>query len=258
MIRIFTFALLMSCVTVSFAGLGQHDQWGDVIAVYKFENVRDSGPNHFNGNLQDGATIANNGKVGKCLYLRNKQAFASLDDRFLGIVGNFSVVAWVKTRSIAADEFILLSAASQEDDGSFSAISIGMHSDSITGLIADGEDDEVDGVSADNVDVADGQWNHVAFSLTEDFYRIFVNGEVVKERRNEGYTGFVGTNTSILVLSTSAGNHYIDEVGFFETGFSSYEVKGLYKDGLSKFMEVMPVNPEGLVTTTWADIKSAR
>ena len=258
MIRILTFTLLMSCVTVSFAGLDQHNRFDDVIAIYKFENVQDSGPRLFHGALRDNASLVANGKIGKCLYLRNEQAFASLDDQFLGVIGNFSIVGWVKTRSIAADASLLLSAASREDDGSFSAISIGIESESVVGLISDAEDDKIDGIIAEDVDVADGKWNHVAFSLTEDFYRIFVNGEVVEESRNEGYTGFVGNDTLILVTSTGAGNHYIDEVGFFETGFSPYEMKGLYQDGLSTFLEVMPVNPEGFATTTWAAIKSAR
>ena len=248
--------LLMSFASVSFAGLDQHGRLDEVIAVYKFENVQDSGPRSFHGALQDGASIVANGKIGKCLYLRNKQSYASLDDLFLGVIGNFSIVSWIKTRSIAAGKSILLSASSRGDDDSFSAISISIYSDKIIGLIADGEDDEVDGVIADDVDVTDGEWNHVAFSLTEDFYRIFINGEIAKEKRNTGYTGFVGNDTLIFVTSNSAGNHYIDEVGFFETGFSPYEMKGLYKDGVSKFMRIMPVNPEGLVTTTWADIKA--
>ena len=110
----------MSCVSISFAGLDQHNRFDDVIAVYKFENVQDSGPRLFHGALQDGASLVANGKIAKCLYLRNEQAFASLNDLFLGVVGNFSIVGWVKTRSIAADKSILLSAASRNDDGSFS------------------------------------------------------------------------------------------------------------------------------------------
>ena len=258
MVRILIFALLMSCVTLAFAGLDQHNRFDEVIAIYRFENVQDSGPRAFHGTLQDNASIVANGKIGKCLYLRNDQFFASLDDLFLGVVGNFSIVGWVKTRSIAVDESIILSASSTTDNGDFSAISMSIDSDSVVGLIVDGEDDEIDGIIANGVDVADGRWNHVAFSLTEDFYRIFVNGEVVKEEKNEGYTGFVGNDTLILVDSSSTGNHYIDEVGFFETGFSPYEIKGLYQDGLSTFLDVMPVDPEGLATTTWADLKSAR
>ena len=35
----------------------------------------------------------------------------------------------------------------------------------------------------------------------------------------------------------------------------SYEIKGLYKDGLQGFLEAMPVNPEEKVATTWSEIK---
>ena len=256
---------IMSLVSsTSFAGLDRHGRSDEVIAVYKFENVQDSGPRSFHGVLRDGASIVSTGKIGKCLYLWNNQSFTSLDDLSLGGIGNFSIVGWIKTRSIAADKSIILGAASEEDDEGFSAISINISSDlygsdTIIGFIADGENDGVDAVIAEDVDVTDGEWNHVAFTLTENFYRIFINGEVAKEKKNAGSTGFVGNHdTRILVTSTSAGNHYIDEVVFFETGFSPYEIKGLYNDGLSRFMRIMPVNPEGLVTTTWADIKAGR
>ena len=39
------------------------------------------------------------------------------------------------------------------------------------------------------------------------------------------------------------GDVLIDDAGFFETGFSSYEIKGLYNDGLEDFLEAMPVEP---------------
>ena len=51
-------------------------------------------------------------------------------------------------------------------------------------------------------------------------------------------------------------NTLVDEVGFFETGFSAYEIEGLYKDGLETFLEVMPVESQGKLATTWGGLKS--
>ena len=69
-----------------------------------------------------------------------------------------------------------------------------------------------------------------------------------KEHRSTDYLGFVSDNTFIS-LSTSndadiTDSIFIDELGFFETGFSIYEIEGLYEDGLSGFLEAIPVNPE--------------
>ena len=47
------------------------------------------------------------------------------------------------------------------------------------------------------------------------------------------------------------GSVLVDEVGFFEIGFSVDEVKGLYDDGLTDFLEAMPVDPREKVATTW-------
>ena len=52
------------------------------------------------------------------------------------------------------------------------------------------------------------------------------------------------------------GNAIIDNLGFFETGFSPYEIKALYQNGLHNFMEVMPVSPRNRLATTWGEIES--
>ena len=195
------------------------------------------------------------GKSGKCLKLTPDSTFANLDDLYLGVVGNFAIVSWVKTRRISNQDQLHIIASSTEDNGSISLISLAISGSEIVGLIVDGEDDEVDGLISEGHSIDDNKWHHVAFSLGEDFYRLFIDGVVVAEAKNEGYTGFVGNDTLIL-LSSEGATIYLDEVGFFETGFSIYEVKGLYNDGLSVFLKAMPVDPQGRATTTWGEIKS--
>ena len=257
MVRQFSLVLclLMATNGLANAGLDQHGKWDEVIAIYKFENTKDSGPRRFHGDLYDGASIVNNGKEGKCLRLEEDSNFLVVNDLFLGITGNFSIVGWLKTQSMQNQKSIDITVASKEDNGDFSMISFSIEITSIIAFIGDAEDDESDGVTSEIPNIANDKWNHIAFSLTEDFYRIFLNGEVIAEEQNHGYIGFVGNNTLVLIDSDSNGVHYIDEVGFFETGFSPYEVKGLYKDGLTKFLEIMPVNPQGRLATTWADMK---
>lgn len=63
----------------------------------------------------------------------------------------------------------------------------------------------------------------------------------------------------LLTIVTSAENNQntlVDEVGFFETGFSAYEIEGLYEDGLETFLEVMPVKSQGKLATTRGELKS--
>ena len=65
--------------------------------------------------------------------------------------------------------------------------------------------------------------------------------------------GFVADGTFIIIAGPSdedlTGSVLVDEVGFFETGFSVYEVKGLYDDGLTDFLEAMPVDPREKAST---------
>ena len=92
--------------------------------------------------------------------------------------------------------------------------------------------------------------------------QFFLNGEVMASQESKLYGRFMG-NMTVLGIGTAeekslTGSAYFDDVGFFETGFSIYEIKGLYNDGLTKFLEVMPIDPQDKVTTTWGEIKNRR
>ncbi len=260
MFRLFLILVLFNvCIFVN-AGLDEHGRFGEVIAVYYFDDSNDDGPNNFHGNLRNGASIVQGGKIGKCLKLRKDTYFAMLDDTFSSIVRNFSIVAWIKTSNISAQGDISISYSGENDDDSISEISLDITSDEIYGIIADGEDDEVDGLIARRLSIDDGKFHHIAFTLAEDFYRIFVDGEIVEEEKRQGYTGWVSNDTFILIDANRELTNpvYVDEVGFFKTGFSVYEVRALMNVGLAKFLDAMPVDPQEKVATTWAEIKSGR
>ena len=262
--RLIVSLMMVLCGTVD-AGLDHHGRFDEVIAIYRFENKDDSGPREYNGQTIKGATLANNGKNGKCLKLVKDSTFGSIEDFIIGIVGNFSITAWIKTNKVTGS--IVLDAGDSDISG-FSSIALSIEKNKIYGLIHDSEDDETDGVVYENHSVGNNKWHHIAFSLTEDFYRIFIDGKIVEEKRNEGYTGFVGRScrfegqrncgSHILIWSQSNNPVYVDEVGFFETGFSVFEVQGLYKQGLTRFLEAMPVDNREKVTTTWGNLKKMR
>ena len=77
--------------------------------------------------------------------------------------------------------------------------------------------------------------------------------------RSQENLGFLGRDTFLFIASRSpadlTGAVYVDEVGFFETGLSAFEIQSLYTHGLDAFLETMPVNPEKKVSATWGEIK---
>ena len=256
--------------STTLAGLDQHGRFDEVIAVYKFENTRDSGPIGYDGSLRDEASIVDNGKIDKCLKIESGGSFLAIDlDKSLSVVSRaFSVVAWVKTTSTTGTIWIDASGI-QEGDSNYGSISMfifpgGGDFGNIVGSLSDDEDDDFYSTGDIAASINDGEWHHFAFSLSEDFYRVFIDGNIMFEEREDEYIGFLGFEGSIIGVFAGTGTDerelnkpaFVDEVAFFETGFSPYEVKGLYQDGLTEFLEIMPVNPQGLLTTTWADIKS--
>lgn len=225
------------------------------------ENTHDRGPRNFDGSLEDGASITDNGKFGKALRLPKDASFGSWNDLFLSVTGDFSIAGWVKINNpLAGDTSISLGVFSEEDNQRLSLISLSIYIDRISCLIADGGGTtlKIEGLIYENPAIDDGEWHHLVFSLSEDFYRLFIDGDIVEEKRNGGDVGFVGNDTFILISNRTDQTAVIDEVGFFETGFSPYEVRGLYADGLTTFLETMPVHPEGLATTTWGALKSGK
>ena len=74
------FSVLITSIVMigtTWAGLDQHDRFGgQVIAFYQFENIRDGGPNRFNGRLIRQASIVDNGKYRKCLKVERDAVFS--------------------------------------------------------------------------------------------------------------------------------------------------------------------------------------
>ena len=274
MLKQFVFTLIVNIFIVTYgtvyAGLDEHGRFDEVIAVYKFENTNDSGPIRYDGSLRGESSIVNNGKIGKCLEIGSDGKFVSVDlDKSLSVVSRaFSVVAWVKTTSTTGGIWIDASGI-QEGDSNYGSISInifpgGSQFGNVFGGISDDEDND-SYYTSENIDVSinDGEWHHFAFSLAEDFYRIFIDGDMVYEDRENEYIGFLGFEGSIIGVYATQGTDnrnlnqpvFVDEVGFFETGFSVFEVQGLYKNGLDSFLEAMPVDNKQKIATTWGGLK---
>ena len=258
-----TVLVLMFLAGIATAGLDGDGRFDRVVAVYQFEDATDSGPREFDGVLLEDASIVDGGKIDKCLQLEEEDWFGTLDDLFLGIVNSeFSIVAWVKLPT-QAYAFNITAAGTNDDDTSAGAIQLSIEtSGNIKGSHIDFEDVKLEEIESDDENVSDNTWHHIAYTKYADTYTLFIDGEVVKKERKTNYLGFVSDSTLIAIRGKSdedlTGTVLVDEVGFFETGFSVYEIEGLYDDGLTDFLEAMPVDPRAKVATTWGAIKRDR
>ena len=258
-----TIFVLTFCAGIATAGLDQDGRFDRVVAVYHFEDVTDSGPREFDGLLIEEASIVDDGKVDKCLQLQEDGYFGTIDDQHLGIISReFSIVAWVKLPQ-QTHSFSITAAGTNDDDTNAGAIRLSIEpSGDIKGTHIDFEDEKLVSIESEDKNVADSSWHHIAYSKYADTYTLFIDGEVVKKEHSTDYLGFVSNSTLIIIAGKTdenlTGTVFVDEVGFFETGFSVYEVKGLYDDGLTDFLEAMPVDPREKVTTTWGVLKGSR
>lgn len=268
--------LILSLTSAANAGLDSDNMPDYVIAVYHFESTKqsdagvtyspDSGPRKFHIPFFDGASLTDDGKYGKAVQLRIQ---ASVDGGtwWSATLPNdeFSIVAWLKLPKQAEDVrfYISLLGLIKTDNVEIlvSTLTCYVRPD---GNIAGAFIDFLRGgaivlLESENQNVANNQWHHIAFTKYAKTYTLFIDGEDVAENQSVRTPKFLGNLTSIRIDGTRGenltGNVLVDDVGFFETGFSSYEIKGLYKSQLSTFLEEMSVTPEGRLATTWAELK---
>ena len=255
------FALVSS---LSHAGLDVKNAWGDIVALYNFDDDHDEGPRGFDAQLQEGAVIERGGR-GKSLKLTKQGSFGSfLNDHPLVLSNTFSIVAWVKLNP-------------QED-----RLNIGTH-----GLTEDGDSVGSAGMSVlpdgnlwgsfyhaatqrtleknvnlqtQDKNLSDNKWHHIAFTSYEGLYNLFIDGQLAARRQIDDPIYLWGDKTNIYVTNANAKGTFndsllIDELAFFEDGFSIYEVRAVRQLGFDAFLQAMPVEPTGKLATTWGDIK---
>ena len=256
---ILIFALVSS---VSYAGLDIDDRWGNIIAIYKFSDDNDDGPRGFDGQLQEGTEIVNGGRV-KSLRLTGKGSFGSfLNDHHISL-SNFSIVAWVKLAP--QKDTLNIGMHGLTDDGdSVGSATLGIQPDgNLWGNFHEAASErsvEKNVVlQTEGKNVSDDKWHHIAFTRYERIYNIFIDGELATRRHLNDYLSVWGDKTSIYVTNANAQGSFssrilVDELGFFESGFSVYEVRAI-RSGIDAFIEAMPVEAKGKLATTWGDIK---
>lgn len=91
-------------------------------------------------------------------------------------------------------------------------------------------------------DVVANEWQHVAIVSDEEQFRMFINGEVVKE---SPYVATDGAIATFYVGGDGQSENYtgaIDETAVWNRALSQDEIKAIAKDGVEAFLAVEPVN----------------
>ena len=262
--------LTLSLVSIATAGLDTDSIRNRVIAVYDFESsgnrealvfTEDSGPQQLPATLLNGASIAQDGKSGKGLSLEGF-ALAGSGTRLVPLFASFgfSIVAWVKRPQQEGGVVIGMGASAGVGDENVSTglIALGVTpSGNIKGTHTDHKTGASVVIPTRGENVSDNKWHHIAYVLFADTYTLFIDGEAVLSQSAVVRPIFSGDIVLLTIMgSENQRNTLVDEVGFFETGFSTYEIQGLYEDGIEEFLEVMPVESQGKLATTWGELKS--
>lgn len=276
-IFVLSMLLILSIESVANAGLDTDAAYDHVIGIYHFESTKqrengstytpDSGIRQINGNLSENVSLATSGKHGKALLLREQDDFCASTFTKRPTFSNnaYSIVAWVKLPKQDKGSLRLWMRDYVVTDGDVLVIkAIGLNVTSDGNLIGF-QDDRLNigglvPLLSKNQNVANNRWNHIAFTRYANTLSLYINGRNVASHTTTKSLEFSGNYTCLEIAGSAGvnftGNVFVDDAGFFETGFSSYEIKGLHTDGLKKFLEAMPVNPQGRLTTTWGEIKS--
>lgn len=260
--RIFIAAMVLMIGTgTSFAGLDRDGVFDNTIAIYRFENPRDSGPRRLHG---ESASIVEQGKIGKCLILTHKDWFGANQVVPVFLVSDLSIVSWVKLKKQRKIIIFEVTAHDKENNsiGHF-RIDI-IPSGRIQGWHISTETAEtpenVVHLRAGKPIITDDKWHHIAFTTYGGIYTLYVDGNIAARSRAREDLIAIGSKTSVGVYAAPdagriLGDVLIDELGFFEIGFSVYEIREIYKNGFRNFLRAMPVDLQGKIATTWGDLK---
>lgn len=249
--RIAVFIIVIGSFLVGYAH-------SELIAVYEFDDVTDSSGNGLDGELKQDAVIVD-GKFGLGLEFTRGYFLAHDTGRPFSIVNNFGITAWIKSENDTG-EYIIGVASFDESGmikGNFSVQLLGDWR--IVAGIQDMEGRRVmerELLETNNV-FHDGKWHHIVFSATDDHYRIYVDGNVIKESNNDRNVGFDGDTTLIRVGYFNVhitSPIFVDDVGFFTRGLSEYEVSRLYNGTIGNLLGMLGVQDKRLATT-WAEMK---
>lgn len=235
------------------------------VAVYYFDRPTNAGQifdysgNGLHGNLFNGAELAwVSGR--QCLSLGSHAAIFSAEDdnRSLSVSKEFSIVAWVKVPREGTGFLIGITAYNDQntDEGhqgsvdmeiKFNGTLLGAYASNLTGDI------RWEVVKATGRNVNNDRWQHVAYVVSRNSMKLYLNGTRIVNRSVSAHLSFSGAGSFVSMGSDVAGS--VDNVGFFKNDLTDTQIKLIYDSGLPFVIGVAPIDPSGKVATTWAGLK---
>ena len=257
--------LILILASTAHAGLN-HATLNSAIAVYYFEDLEDFTVRDADLVLSNGVSLTKAGIYGKGLQITN-QGLSITNPAFTpaSIGDEFSITARVK---MPKQKKAFLNFAYNVADVDFTLIgTVGMTitpAGNLRGLRAnyarDGTRTNYTQLESTEPNLTDNEWHHIAFTKYGHTYAIFIDGTLMGSLHSRVYYKAQASFPLLLIGASGViqGKAIVDNLGFFETGFSPFEVNAIYRMGLYEFLNVMPVDPQGKVATTWGDIKTRR
>lgn len=121
-------------------------------------------------------------------------------------------------------------------------------------LISNFNKDVHDGIDG-NIEAFDNAWNHIAVVISENAFIVYFNGDFIGEvQRGIAFT-FDCPKTVVYLASGGFGLHFVDDLTLFESALDAAAVAAIYEGEPADDVQVLPVNPTGMLTQTWADVK---
>ena len=252
---IITFCLLL-CTTFSHADLTD----GLVLYMPLDEGsgtaVQDLSPNGFEGEVMGNAKWVA-GQHGQALQFAAAADHVLIeDDAAFHIEGAITQAAWVNLDRLPSAHAIIFgtrqSAATRHIGFGF-----GMNPANGIKVWTNGAGGGFKDINDNETELETGKWYHLAYTHTDDsngLVEIYVDGEVTHSEES-GNPVAPAANTSAVTIGTWGGEAWtgtVDEVQLWNRVLSADEIKMSMDPGLT------PVEPQGKLTTSWANIKSNR
>lgn len=266
MFRLLPITLLpiLSLASVVHAGLN-HTTLNSAIAVCYFEQLTDSTARSSDITLHNGATLVENSIFEKGMKITGNASFTIKPNLTPATIGReFSIIARVKipkqNESCLHFGYAVLNSNSQQAGNiTMSIMPDGNLRGTRTNYDINGKATNEIKLVTDAQNVTDDEWHYIAFTKYGHTYALFVDGKLIGDFHVSTYFQVQADLPLIFVggsVNGIQGDAIIDNLGFFETGFSPFEIKSVYQNGLYNFLEIMPVDPQGKVATTWGEIKA--
>ena len=238
----------------------------NAVAIYYFNRLTNAGQifdhsgNRLHGNLFNVAELAwVSGRQYLSLGSNAAIFWAEDDNKPLFVSKEFSIVAWVKVPIGGNGFFISITAYNDQntDEGHQGSIDILVQSDGT--LVGFYNYNLPDGLITSEIteargrNVNDDRWHHVAYVVSRNSMKLYLNGTQIVNRSVSAHPYFSGTGSFVSIGYDARGS--VDDVGFFKNNLTSAQVKLIYDIGLPFVIGIAPVDPSGKVETTWAALK---